>query len=151
MSSLWIPGPDQVSKIYFVDTYVLLVNYPHAMNGNGESSSSARRQAVQRGLGLTIGNMRRRKGWSQEELAERLGTSPYNLKKWEQGTHTPPLKDLMKLLEVLEVTFEELVLGHQGSAPALPPGQLKELAMCINRLVETARPLLQSAAKKRKD
>src|SRR4051812_31394852 len=106
------------------------MNYLHAMNGNGENSSRERWQAVQRGLGRTIGNMRRRKGWSQEELAERLGTSSYNLKKWEQGTHTPPLKDLMKLLEVLEVTFEELVLGHRGPDPALPPGQRKALVMC---------------------
>jgi hypothetical protein len=58
----------------------------------------------------------------------------------------------MKLLEVLEVTFEELVLGHRGPDPALPPGQRKALVMCINRFVETARPLLQPpAAKKRKD
>lgn len=119
---------------------------------NGKRSSRARRQAAQRRLGLSIRNARRRKGWSRDELAKRLGTSSYNLKKWELGAHAPPLNDLLKLLEVLEVTFEELVLGKQGPAPAIPPGQRKELAMCINRLVETARPLLQpAAAKKRED
>lgn len=151
MARLWIFKPDQGINGYVIDTYELLMNYLYAMNGNGESSRE-QRQAVQRGLGLAIQNARRRKGWSREELAERLGVPLHSLAKWEVGTHAPLLNDLMKLLEVLEVTFEELVLGHRGPAPVLPPGQRKELAMCINRLVETARPLLQPpTAKKRKE
>ncbi len=127
------------------------MNHPQVMSGNG-GSSRAMRRTVQRQLGLAIQKLRRRRGWIREELAERLGVPLHNLAKWEVGAHAPPLNDLLKLLEVLEVTFEELVLGHRNPAPAIPPGQRNELAMCINRLVQAARPLLQSPeAKKRKE
>src|SRR5262245_26556862 len=121
------------------------MNHLCAMSGNDGRSSQGSREVDQRGLGSRIRNVRRRKGWSREQLAQRMGTSQHNLKKWELGAHTPPLTELTKLLEVLGVSFEELVLGHPAPAPALPPGPRNELAMCINRLIETARPLLQPA------
>jgi hypothetical protein len=54
------------------------------------------------------------------------------------------LNELESLLEVLEVTYEELIQGQRASAPVLPAKQRNELAVCMNRLLRAVRPLLQS-------
>ena len=133
---------------YVIDTYVLLLNHSHAMSGNGGRSSRTRR-TVQRRLGLRIRKLRRAKRLSREALAELMGVAPHNLKKWELGVHSLPINELVRLLEVLDVTFEELVLGHQ--VPPLPAGQRNELAVSLNRLVRAAKPLLQSPERKQEE
>ncbi len=127
------------------DTCELILNHYQAMNGNSSGTSPSRQRTVQRKLGLRIQKLRRAKGLSRQALAERLEVSPHSLKKWELGVHALPIHELVRLLGVLEVTFEELVLGRRP--PALPPAQRNELAVSINRLMRAARPLLQPPEK----
>ena len=82
-------------------------------------------------------------------LAQRLGVSLHTVKRWELGIQAIPTDDLVRLLQVLEVTFEELVLGDR--APVLPPAQRNELAISLNRLIRAARPLLQSPQRKEEE
>jgi transcriptional regulator with XRE-family HTH domain len=113
------------------------------MNGNGDSPRKSQR-ALQRELGRGILRSRRRKGWSQTVLAQRLEVTRHRLGKWERGLRPPALEDLTALLAVLEVTFEDLVLGGGGApAPPIPPAQRSELAMYLNGLLRMMRPLLQ--------
>jgi transcriptional regulator with XRE-family HTH domain len=119
------------------------------MSGTNSGASRAKRRAVQRRLGLRIRKLRRAKKLTREALAQRLGVSRHSLAKWELGAHAFPMSDLVKLLEVLEVTFEELVLGSR--APALPRPQRNELAVCLNRLIRATRPLLQSPEKEEEE
>lgn len=118
------------------------MNYFPVMSGNGESPKRWSQEALQHELGAGIQRLRRRKGWSQAVLARRLNVTRHRLGKWEQGIHAPSLEDLVALLEVLEVTFEELVLGRTAPAAPLPPQQRKELTLHLKGLLRQLQPLV---------
>ena len=53
--------------------------------------------------------LRRAKGMSQEELAERLGVSRQAVSRWEQGSSFPDLPNLQRLVAVFEVSADYLI------------------------------------------
>jgi transcriptional regulator with XRE-family HTH domain len=50
--------------------------------------------------------LRMERGWTQEELAEKMGTYQANISQLEHGLANPTLETLQKLSEVFEVTLE---------------------------------------------
>ena len=42
-------------------------------------------------LGDNIRELRKNRGWTQEQLAERVGMSPQAISRWENGTTYPDL------------------------------------------------------------
>lgn len=56
-----------------------------------------------------IGECRRQKGWSQEELADLMGVSRQSVSKWESGACAPELDKLVRLSQLLEVTTDYLL------------------------------------------
>ena len=63
-------------------------------------------------FGAFVAEMRKRKGWTQKELADRLFVSDKAVSKWERGLSIPNAALLMPLAEVLEVTVTELLRGE---------------------------------------
>lgn len=59
-----------------------------------------------------LSSMRKAKGMSQEELAEKLGVSRQAISKWENGISSPEMAQLTKLCEIFETTPNEL-LGYE--------------------------------------
>lgn len=59
-------------------------------------------------LGNKIYNERKRKGFSQEELAQQIGVSRQTVYKWENDQAMPDLVNLRKLASVFEVRLEDL-------------------------------------------
>ena len=53
--------------------------------------------------------MRREKGYSQEELANRLGLSRQAVSKWESGATQPELSKLIELSKLYSVSVDELL------------------------------------------
>jgi len=53
--------------------------------------------------------LRRSRGWSQEELGDRLGVSRQTVSKWETGQTTPELEKLIALADVYDLSLDELV------------------------------------------
>ena len=53
--------------------------------------------------------LRRLKGWSQEELAERLSVSRQSVSKWESGASTPELDRVAELCRLFDVTADALI------------------------------------------
>ncbi len=71
-------------------------------------------------MGLRIKELRKRKGLSQEEVAEKAETSPNYVSRMERGTENPTLDMLIKISEALEVDMWELFdFKHQENAKAL--------------------------------
>lgn len=54
-------------------------------------------------------NLRKIKGLSQQELAEKLNVSFKTISHWELGYSEPSLFLLVKLKEVLNASYEELL------------------------------------------
>ena len=62
--------------------------------------------------------LRRQRGWSQEELAERMEVSRQAVSKWESGQTAPELDKILELSRIFEVTTDYL-LKEDGEAPVL--------------------------------
>lgn len=57
--------------------------------------------------------LRKQKGWSQEELAERLGVSRQSVSKWESGNSLPDLNRILDLSRLFEVTTDFLLKDEE--------------------------------------
>lgn len=62
-------------------------------------------------FGNRLYELRKQKGLSQEELANRLNVTRQTVSKWEVGDSTPDMDKLAALGELFEISLDELVLG----------------------------------------
>ena len=69
-------------------------------------------------LARQLHNLRRERGWSQPELAEKVGSSVTMIGRYERGEMTPPADIVAKLAEVFGVTMDHLFHGN-GPADAV--------------------------------
>ena len=66
--------------------------------------------------------LRKMKGLSQEELAERIGVSRQTLSKWEVGETLPDIEKSRALADVFDVSLDELVnYEPEVSGMGVPP------------------------------
>ncbi len=66
-------------------------------------------------------DLRKKNGWSQEELAEKLGVSRQSVSKWEGAQSVPDMGRVVQLSELFGVSTDYLLkdsLGLEESAPA---------------------------------
>ena len=73
-------------------------------------------------LSEKIIELRKKNGWSQEELAERLDVSRQAVSKWESAQSVPDLSRVMKLSEVFGVTTDYLLRDDLGTPAVSVPG-----------------------------
>ena len=59
--------------------------------------------------GKRIQELRKQRGWTQKELAERICVSDKAVSKWERGLNFPDMALLKPLAEVLETSVTELL------------------------------------------
>lgn len=73
-------------------------------------------------LNEKIACLRQEKGWSQEELAEKLEVSRQSISKWESGASTPELERIVKLCALFDTTADALINDEiELNAPAPKP------------------------------
>lgn len=65
---------------------------------------------------------RKKRGWSQEELAARVQVSRQAVSKWETGDALPDLPKLLALADALGLSLDALC-GREGSVPAEEAGE----------------------------
>ena len=63
-------------------------------------------------FGTFLSQLRREKGMTQKELAERLFLSDKAVSKWERGLSLPDIALLQPLADLFEVTITELLSGQ---------------------------------------
>ena len=66
--------------------------------------------------GAFIAELRKEKGLTQKEVAEKLGVADKTISKWETGRGLPEVSLMMPLCEVLGITVNELLSGEKISA-----------------------------------
>lgn len=69
-------------------------------------------------LGGKIAELRRQKGWSQENLAERLGVTRQSVSKWESDTSVPDLDKIVSLSDLFGVSTDYLIKNDEPEAAA---------------------------------
>ena len=72
-------------------------------------------------LSENIKTLRKARGLSQQELAERLHMVRQTVSKWEQGLSVPDAAMLVQLAECLEVSVEELLGTPKSDSTAPKP------------------------------
>jgi len=77
-------------------------------------------------LGGRIAAMRRECGFTQEELAEKLGISAQAVSKWENDLTCPDISLLPALAKLLGVTTDTLLTGDQPPEVQILPAEKRK-------------------------
>ena len=76
-------------------------------------------------IGKRIAILRKQKGWSQMELAEKLNVTDKAVSKWENGG-MPSIDLLPKLSEIFNVTIDHLILGDKENEKKSQDSEIKK-------------------------
>lgn len=77
-------------------------------------------------LSEKITEERKKNGWSQEELAEKLSVSRQAVSKWESAQSTPDLQKIIRLAELFEVSTDYLLRDEIISEQYMVKPEYKE-------------------------
>lgn len=89
-------------------------------------------------IGRRIAQLRKEKGFTQDELSQMMEVSAQAVSKWENDQTCPDITSLPKLAKILGVTVDELLSGKEENAPVaqvLAPEERKELKDMMLRIV----------------
>jgi len=91
------------------------------------------RQYVHKNLALVaeISRLMKEKGWSQKDLAKKIGKTESEISKWLSGLHNLTLKSITKLEVVLEATLLEVPQNAIGHSPAI-----KYITFVVEKAIE---------------
>ena len=65
-------------------------------------------------LGEKILNMRKARGWSQEELADRAGVSRQAVSRWESGSAKPDADKIIVICDLFGISADYLLRDNDG-------------------------------------
>jgi len=71
--------------------------------------------------------LRKKAGYSQEQVAEMLGLSRQAISKWESGQGKPEIDNIVKLTEIYNVSADYILLGTEKEVSVSVPVK-KELS-----------------------
>lgn len=78
-------------------------------------------------LGTRIAALRKRKGITQEDLAQIMGVSSQAVSKWENDISCPDIQLLPQLAATLHTTVDHLLSGKEDAVKLLPETERKPL------------------------
>ena len=64
---------------------------------------------IMKSIGETIASLRKQKGMTQNELAEKMNVTDKAVSKWERDLSCPDINTISKLADILDVSVEELL------------------------------------------
>lgn len=82
-------------------------------------------------MGTIISTLRKEKGMTQKELADKLNITDKAVSKWERDVALPDTATIPKLAEILEVSVEELMNGK-----TTPVSEQKNAERIINIILK---------------
>ena len=65
-------------------------------------------------LANRLQKLRKENGYSQDELADKLGISRQAVSKWERSESSPDTDNLIELAKLYHVSLDELIYGKEG-------------------------------------
>lgn len=92
-------------------------------------------------LGTRIQTLRKAQGLSQEALADKLGVSRQAIGKWESGSTSPSIDNLLELSVLLNTTVDYLLTGREPeSGPETPSGEETVPLEALRQLLGEQKP-----------
>lgn len=82
-------------------------------------------------LGMMISSLRKEKGMTQLELAEKMGVTDKAVSKWERDLSFPDINSIPKLAEIFDVSVDDLMQVKAEHKENLSKSK-------INEIVDTA-------------
>ena len=79
--------------------------------------------------------LRKQKGMSQEELANRLNVTRHTVSKGEVGDSTPDMEKLVAISDLFGVSLDELVLGKEQAAQEATAQKIDTVAMLEEKVL----------------
>lgn len=64
-------------------------------------------------IGNFLGELRKEKGFTQEQLGEQLGVTNKTVSRWENGNYLPPVEILQLLSELYGISINELLCAQR--------------------------------------
>ena len=85
----------------------------------------------------TIRELRQERGWTQYELAIKVGVQPQTVYFWESGRRTPRVAQIRKLDQVFEINSDEILLEPK---PTIAPVSAQAIAEERKRVLSARQP-----------
>lgn len=84
----------------------------------------------QRKIGEFLKNLRKEKGLTQEQLADKFNVTGRTVSRWETGNNMPDIATLIDLAEYYEVSIPELIDGERKGTTMTE--EIKEVAQKVS-------------------
>ena len=84
-------------------------------------------------IGKNIAYYRKKQGYTQEELSEKMNVTSQAISKWENDLSYPDLTTTMELAAVLQVSVDQLLNG-QPDVPVATDADAEQIAQRILRI-----------------
>lgn len=95
-------------------------------------------------IGKFIAEERKRKGYTQKQLSERIGISDKTVSKWECGNGFPEVSLLLPLCNELDITVNELLSGERVSEEDYRKRAEENMADLIKEAQESKKKIMLS-------
>ena len=87
-----------------------------------------------------IKHYRKQAGLSQEKMAEKIGVSRQAITKWENGTGTPDIANLMAIADLFQISVDELLSNEKSEKSSL----ITSMKVVLNTILMVRRILISS-------
>lgn len=87
-----------------------------------------------------IKHYRKQAGLSQEKMAEKIGVSRQAITKWENGTGTPDIANLMAIADFFQISVDELLSNEKSEKSSL----ITSMKVVLNTILMVRRILISS-------
>ena len=96
-------------------------------------------------IGKFIAEERKKKGYTQRQLSEKLGISDKTISKWERGNGFPEVSLLLPLCEELDISVNELLSGKRVSEEEYRKKAEENMVNLVKEAQESKKKIILSA------
>lgn len=89
-------------------------------------------------LGMMISSLRKEKGMTQLDLAERMGVTDKAVSKWERDLSFPDINSIPKLAEIFEVSVDELMQVKTDTKENISKNKVDEIVDTVLKAMGVA-------------
>ncbi len=114
-------------KAYGINDVLETFGYGQKKNSDPVSEMSIDGATIKRNISKNIVKYREKMGYSQKELANKLGVTPSRISNWEQGANCPTIDILFEVCKILQVSINDIYGIYPDSNVSLSYGEKEHI------------------------